>query len=292
MQENHIKVLDSTKADVKLLTEDKTHENYLQVADQSDFLKIIDNYGILNLDIVWCYLNLETITHLPDAEDHLQNSNESALFLRLHLSQSIVLYHNNKFDEAIQLQNGVEQELKYLDINNDQLAHLHLKQINVTFSHTPAEARLALRESQGNLNAEVHVIEMKRHKKKETEEAIKREGKKLGQCINGDCVDPKFHKAVMAVGCSSKIASSHSPCSSHTNFVKALVYCRNIQSKFQIKEKALLITQYSRSVPLVLNINKQNMHYRNLKVLLPRQSELVINKDKVFVDLDSSSDSG
>lgn len=55
---------------------------------------------------------------------YIFSANESALFLRLHLSQSIVLYHNNKFDEAIQLQNGVEQELKYLDINNDQLAHL------------------------------------------------------------------------------------------------------------------------------------------------------------------------
>lgn len=34
-------------------------------------LKSVDNYALLNLDIAWCYLCLQSITHIPDAESRL-----------------------------------------------------------------------------------------------------------------------------------------------------------------------------------------------------------------------------
>lgn len=34
-------------------------------------LENVDNYGILNLDIVWCYLNLQSVKQLPDAYERL-----------------------------------------------------------------------------------------------------------------------------------------------------------------------------------------------------------------------------
>lgn len=52
------------------------------------------------------------------------SGNENALFLRLHLLQSIVLYHQNKFNEAEKLIAKVEQELKYLKVDDIQLSQL------------------------------------------------------------------------------------------------------------------------------------------------------------------------
>lgn len=43
----------------------------------ADILMLVDNYALLNLDIAWCYLCLQSITHIPDAEARLtacQNS--------------------------------------------------------------------------------------------------------------------------------------------------------------------------------------------------------------------------
>lgn len=34
-------------------------------------MKTVDNYALLNLDIAWCYLCLQSITHIPDAEARL-----------------------------------------------------------------------------------------------------------------------------------------------------------------------------------------------------------------------------
>jgi hypothetical protein len=38
----------------------------------SDLLKTVDNYALLNLDIVWCYLILKSVMQLPDADRRLK----------------------------------------------------------------------------------------------------------------------------------------------------------------------------------------------------------------------------
>ena len=44
---------------------------------QSSLLERVDNYGILNLDIAWCYLALQSIAELPAVEARLQQCERS-----------------------------------------------------------------------------------------------------------------------------------------------------------------------------------------------------------------------
>ena len=80
----------------------------------SDLLGMVDNFAILSLDIAWCYLALQTVSELPDAEARLarceekfkssygnnmervtalkgSKGSEQALMLRLHLLQVSIL---------------------------------------------------------------------------------------------------------------------------------------------------------------------------------------------------------
>ena len=46
------------------------YDNYSHC--QSQLLKSVDNYAVLNLDIAWCFLCLRSVTHIPDAEKRLK----------------------------------------------------------------------------------------------------------------------------------------------------------------------------------------------------------------------------
>ena len=82
----------------------------------SDILTMVDNFAILSLDIAWCYLNLNTVSELPAADERLRRceakfkesygadlervaflkgsaGNEMALMARLNLLQGIVAFH-------------------------------------------------------------------------------------------------------------------------------------------------------------------------------------------------------
>lgn len=37
----------------------------------SKWLAAVDNYGLLDLDIAWCYLCLQSVSNLPDAQERL-----------------------------------------------------------------------------------------------------------------------------------------------------------------------------------------------------------------------------
>lgn len=43
----------------------------------SQLLSCIDNSALLDLDIVWCYLSLRSVAHLPEAYQRLQRCDES-----------------------------------------------------------------------------------------------------------------------------------------------------------------------------------------------------------------------
>lgn len=195
----------------------------------SALLKSVDNYGVLSLDIAWCYLNLQSVTQLPNAEERLKQcessfqqsygtnlerlvalkggkGNESALFVRLHLLQAIVLYHQNKINQAKDLLKRAEEELNCLKVDDNHLSHL------MEIGYTSAEARLALRESRNDLNTAVTIIENKRAERQKNEEAaavdrkIMREKRKLGKCLNGNFIEPEYHKAMMNMGFSYEAA--------------------------------------------------------------------------------------
>lgn len=43
----------------------------------SAILETVDNYALLNLDIVWCYLCLKSISQVPEAEERLRKCEQS-----------------------------------------------------------------------------------------------------------------------------------------------------------------------------------------------------------------------
>ncbi|XP_034115830.1 NEDD8 ultimate buster 1 [Drosophila albomicans] len=147
----------------------------------SRFLEAVDNYGLLNLDIVWCYLCLKNITQLPDAQRRLDlcernfqrsygdnysrlyalkgaNCPERALIMRLQLLQGVILFHQNRRDEAFQRLQLAGNSLSQLKVDADQLALL------IEMGFDVADARLALRSSNGNVEQAVQSIQERRQR--------------------------------------------------------------------------------------------------------------------------------
>ncbi|KAH1021119.1 hypothetical protein HUJ04_010676 [Dendroctonus ponderosae] len=191
----------------------------------STFVKLVDNHALLDLDIAWCYLCLQSFTHLPEAQDRLQKceakfcktygsnmeriialkgnaSNEQCLFTRLHLLQAVLLYHQNRRSESLTLFKQVEKELRDLTVNEESIAML----LEIGFS--AAEARLGLRATKGNVNEAADYISENRRKRYEARKKalaeeiyekcvssscsyqadyvfIRREKQKLGVCADG-----------------------------------------------------------------------------------------------------------
>ncbi|XP_071455442.1 NEDD8 ultimate buster 1-like [Hetaerina americana] len=167
----------------------------------STLLKSVDNYALLNLDIVWCYLCLRSVSHLPDAEQRLKKceenfhssygtnlerlislkgttGNERALFFRLHLLQAIVSYHLGKSDVAKSLIQRADNEYKTLAVDDASLCQV------IEVGYTAPEARLALRATNGNV---AHAVAMIEKKRKEKEELRQKEifERQLGLCKDG-----------------------------------------------------------------------------------------------------------
>lgn len=113
----------------------------------SQLLGCIDNYALLDLDIVWCYLSLGSVAHLPEAQKRLERcganfrrsygenlerlialkgspGNEAVLLMRLHLLQAIVMYHQNKRSESLQLLKKAQEELKELKVDENSICLL------------------------------------------------------------------------------------------------------------------------------------------------------------------------
>ncbi|EDW65646.1 NEDD8 ultimate buster 1 [Drosophila virilis] len=148
-------------------------------ACDSKFLETVDNYALLNLDIVWCYLCLKNVSQLPDADRRLsicersfqrsygenysrlyalkgRGCPERALIMRLHLLQGVVLYHQNQRDAAYERFEAAAAVLSELKVNDEQLLLL------VEMGFEVSEARLALRSSSGNVERAVQYIQQRK----------------------------------------------------------------------------------------------------------------------------------
>uniref|UniRef100_A0A1I8NVK4 UBA domain-containing protein n=1 Tax=Stomoxys calcitrans TaxID=35570 RepID=A0A1I8NVK4_STOCA len=192
------------------------------VTCNSKFLESVDNYALVNLDIVWCYLCLKNVTQLPDAQrrldiceksfrrsygDNLQRlitlkgegCPEKALIMRLHLLQGVVLFHQNRRNEAYDKLITAGTELEALKVDDGSVIAL------MEMGYEPHEARMGLRSCSGNLERAINFIHERRTKLKEARQNSKKE-RKLNENLTSsnkeekDWVNPRSVCTLMEMG--------------------------------------------------------------------------------------------
>ncbi|KAL1006414.1 hypothetical protein UPYG_G00072070 [Umbra pygmaea] len=171
----------------------------LQADDQfskcgSMLLSTVDNYAVLQLDIVWCYRALEALSCLDDGKQRLQKAEdcflkcygeqqqrllqikgnsgrEEVLFLRLYLLQSLLAYLDGNEHQATQKLMQVEDLYGRLCLDPGKMTEL------MALGFSEQEARLGLRACHGSLDeAALHIANRRQEKEemKERERAKRR----------------------------------------------------------------------------------------------------------------------
>ncbi|KAM6953451.1 NEDD8 ultimate buster 1 [Aplochiton taeniatus] len=176
----------------------------LQADDQfghcgSALLSTVDNYAVLQLDIVWCYRALEALSCLDDCKQRLQRAEdcflscygehqqrlmlikgntgrEEVLFLRLYLLQSLLAYLDGNETLAAHKLTKVEELYGRLCLDPDKMNQL------MALGFGEREARLGLRACHGNVNeAAAHIV----NRRQEREDMKEREREKRRRRVEG-----------------------------------------------------------------------------------------------------------
>ncbi|KAM4718107.1 NEDD8 ultimate buster 1 [Anableps anableps] len=158
----------------------------------SELLGSVDNYAVLQLDIVWCYRALEALSCLEDGRSRLQRAEdcflrcygeqqqrllmikgntgrEEVLFLRLYLLQSLLSYIEGNDRQARVLLSKVEDLYGRLVPDSEKMAQL------MVLGFSEREARLGLRACGGDLQeAAIHIS----NRRQEREELQQKEKQK------------------------------------------------------------------------------------------------------------------
>ncbi|XP_017109096.2 NEDD8 ultimate buster 1 [Drosophila bipectinata] len=196
----------------------------------SQFLESVDNYALLNLDIVWCYLCLKNVTQLPDADRRLgiceksfkrsygegfkrlyslkgKACPERALIMRLHLLQGVVLFHQNRRDEAFERFEQASALLGELKVNEHDLTTL------MEMGFELSESRLALRSCSGSrdVGQAIQFIQERRQQLKNARKQSKAERsmqRKYNRSKNKDCdwVNPRSICTLTEMGFDRRLA--------------------------------------------------------------------------------------
>uniref|UniRef100_A0A3B3B5Q1 Negative regulator of ubiquitin-like proteins 1 n=1 Tax=Oryzias melastigma TaxID=30732 RepID=A0A3B3B5Q1_ORYME len=150
----------------------------------STLLASVDNFSVLQLDIVWCYRALEALGCLEDGRGRLQRAEdgflrcygeqqqrllriqgssgrEDVLFLRLYLLQSLLSYiEGNDAQARLQL-SKVESLYGRLCPDSEKMAQL------MALGFTEREARLGLRACHGELQEAAQYISNRQQERQE-----------------------------------------------------------------------------------------------------------------------------
>lgn len=129
------------KALILLAEADK---EFLTCQDKS-LLQNVDNYALLNLDIIWCYLNIESLNDLKNAEERVKICEDglkkcygadlsrlmtiksdmvnkyTPIFVRLNLLKAILKYHRGKKNEAREFLDLAMKEMKKIMVDDDKV---------------------------------------------------------------------------------------------------------------------------------------------------------------------------
>ncbi|CAF1158578.1 unnamed protein product [Adineta ricciae] len=189
----------------------------------SQMLNSVDNWGLLNLDTVWCYLCMKSVNDLEDAAERLMKcdtcfvkvygnsfqrlkalqkdgTGHMVLFVRLHLLQAIVAYHAGRKVDAKNFLGLAEEEARMMHVEPEKLTQI------MTMGYTASEARRGLRSSQGNIEQAVEFIlenrrlREERHREEEEREEEERLQKRYGRTQNGQKLDIKHLHQLESMG--------------------------------------------------------------------------------------------
>lgn len=118
--------------------------------------------------------------------------------MRLHLLQGVVLFHQNRRNEAYEKFAMAETELGALKVDESLVAVL------VEMGYEPFEARLALRSSSGNVEQSINFIHERKEKLRESRKKSKKErelNEKLTTTNKGkDWVNPRSVCTLVEMG--------------------------------------------------------------------------------------------
>lgn len=192
---------------------------------RSSILKSVDNWAVLQLDVSWCYLCLQSLPHAADAaarlasaeaafkdtygEDHqrllaLKGSaeNERVLLMRLHLLQGIVAYHQNKRSDAKRLLERAENELNSLRVDEGTVTSL------MELGWSRVAARTALRACSGDPERAHHYLVSRRTaaERSRAEYRAERQRRLLGVCMDGSPVNQQLVEGMVAMGFTKRLA--------------------------------------------------------------------------------------
>lgn len=192
----------------------------------SPIMKSIDNIALLNLDITWCYLQLKSITQLPDAERRLQiceenfqktygqnfervkmikntEMSERCLVLRLKLLKGILCFHQNRRQESTLFLTMAEEELSQLKIDDEKVTML------LEMGYSANESIIALRNTYNtSIEAAVNFIVERRSKLIKAREAGRKE-RHVGRALQslGFDVNPKSVCSLVEMGFNRELAA-------------------------------------------------------------------------------------
>ncbi|XP_036445543.1 NEDD8 ultimate buster 1 [Colossoma macropomum] len=167
----------------------------------SALLNTVDNYAVLQLDIVWCYRALEALSCLNDGKQRLQKAEdcflkcygekqqrlqqikgntggEEVLFLRLYLLQSLLAYLDGNESEAAKKLEKVEDLYDHLRLDPEKMTQL------MSMGFSEQETRLGLRACRGNVEEAALHISQRRNEREEIKQKERERRRRRLESIN------------------------------------------------------------------------------------------------------------